>query len=94
RGRIYSLPDFDGQLSVALDPTKWEGVDGREGSFRGDVRGQIRSALYARLREMEDLREHPWLIGWVNDPRARVMLSPGDAGPALQLLAARVETSK
>lgn len=93
RGRIYRLPDFEEQLSLVLDPTKWEGVNGREGSFRGDIRGQIRSVLYARLREMEDLRERPWLIGWVNDPRARVLLSPGDAGPALQLLAARVETS-
>ena len=91
-GRIHGLPDFEEHLSFVLDPTKWEGVNGSEGSFRGDVRGQIRSALYARLRESEHLRERPWLIGWVSDPRARVSLSRGDAGPAMQLLVARVET--
>lgn len=90
RGRIYPLPDFREQLSLVLDPTKWEGV-GSRAPDPADLRSQIRSALYARLRESMLLRDRPWFVGWVTDLRPRVTLSDASAA-ALQLLVVEAGT--
>lgn len=91
RGRVYLLPDFADELSVVLEPTKWEGLEAR-GPIPQDLRSQIRFAIYARLREADALRDRPWLLGWVSDARARVTLSDSPAVAALQLLVIEVET--
>lgn len=85
--QVYRLPDIGRQLTLRLNPAKWETVQPRALPIAWEE--QVREWVLARLnRQPEDHSggDRPWLMARIQDPRLAVQDRRGRPGMVLQVL--------